>query len=205
MVKIAGNKTDKDWLSLELKIKDDFDNVDLWNQALDLFEERLNERYIKPTEKIQNNSSVSGEGFAITTLLCSLIEALETFYEGKCFKCGPSRSAYDYGSGGSKLIYVSFLTKREPFSVTFKNDLARDFYNNVRCALLHEAMTRNGWVIRIDSEGLVEEKDGKKYLNRFNFLQEIKKYIKKYREVVLGSGERKDAFIRKMKCICDNS
>lgn len=79
------------------------------------------------------------------------------------------------------------------------------FAANVRCALLHEAMTRNGWMIRISSEGLVEEKDGKKYFNRDNFLREIKSYIKEYRQLVLGSKERKDAFIRKMKCICDNS
>jgi len=204
-VKIAGDKTDKDWLSLELKIKVDFGNVDLWNQALDFFEDRLNERYIKPAEEIQDNLSALGEGFAITTLLCSLIEALETFYEGKCFKCGPPRSKYDYGNGTSRLIYVNFLTKREPFKAMFSPDLAKDFYNNVRCALLHEAMTRNGWVIRTNSEGLVEEKDGEKRLNRRVFLQEIKNYLKKYRGVVQGSKDRKDAFIRKMKCICDNS
>ncbi|MBL1277307.1 MAG: hypothetical protein COB30_014585 [Ectothiorhodospiraceae bacterium] len=204
-MKIAGDKTDKDWLSLELKIKVDFGNVDLWNQALDFFEDRLNERYIKPAEEIQDNLSALGEGFAITTLLCSLIEALETFYEGKCFKCGPPRSKYDYGNGTSRLIYVNFLTKREPFKAMFSPDLAKDFYNNVRCALLHEAMTRNGWVIRTNSEGLVEEKDGEKRLNRRVFLQEIKNYLKKYRGVVQGSKDRKDAFIRKMKCICDNS
>jgi len=205
MVKIAGEKTDESWRSLESKIKTDFDNATLWEQALDVFEERLNERYIKPAEEIQNNSSTSGEGFAIVTLLCSLIEALETFYEGKCFKCGQLRDKYDYGNGESKPLYVSFLTKREPFNAAFNAGLAEDFYNNVRCALLHEAMTRNGWVIRASSEGLVEEKDGKKCLNRNNFLREIKSYIKKYRKLVLGSKERKNAFIRKMKCICDNS
>jgi len=67
MVKIAGEKTDKNWRNLEMKIKIDFDNATLWEQALDIFEERLNERYIKPAEKIQNSSSVSDAHLPLST------------------------------------------------------------------------------------------------------------------------------------------
>jgi hypothetical protein len=60
-------------------LRANFSNKELWNNALDVFESRLNGRYIKPAEEIQNNLSVTGEGFAIIAILCSLIEALETF------------------------------------------------------------------------------------------------------------------------------
>ncbi len=165
----------------------------------------MNERYIKPAEEIQNNMNVLGEGFAITALLCSLIEALETFYEGKCFKFDKPRSNTEYGNGNSESIYVEFLSKREPFSEVFNEQLARDFYKNVRCALLHEAMTRGGWSIRIDTAGLVEQKGDSKILNRYYFLQYMKAYIKSYRGLVLNSKERKNAFIRKLTCICQNT
>ncbi len=205
MVEISGSKTDDDWFSLESKIKADFDNEVLWNQALDMFEFRLNERYIKPAEVIQNNSSILGEGFSITTLLCSLVEMLETFYEGKCYKYDKPRTNTEYGNGSSKSLYVQFLTSKEPFSEIFDKQLAEDFYSNVRCALLHESMTRNGWLIRIDTNDLIIINNKNKKFNRFYFLDYLKTYIKNYRGYVLESKERKNSFIRKMQCICKNS
>jgi hypothetical protein len=204
MVEIAKDFTDTDWSDLEKKLKVDFDDITLWNQALYIFEKRLNERYIKPAEEIQNNLSVCGEGFSITVILCTLIEALETFYYGKCYKYEKPRTNMEYGNGKSKLLFVSFLTTKEPFCNYFSKALAEDFFINVRCALLHEAMTRNGWTIRIDTDVLVEQKENKKVLNRFYFLNDLKEYIKNYKGVVLDSKERKKAFIRKMNCICKN-
>jgi hypothetical protein len=205
VVEIAGKKTDSDWYSLEAKIRKDFSNVELWNEALDIFELRLKERYIKPAEEIENNLSVSGEGFAITALLCSLIEALETFHEGMCYKYEKPRTNTEYGNGKSRSLFVQFLSKRAPFSEIFDVQLAEDFYKNVRCALMHEAMTRNGWTIRIDTNILVEQKAGNKILNRFYLLDYFKTYIGNYRKMVLGSKKLKNAFIRKMDCICKNA
>lgn len=205
MVEIAENFTDEDWGRLEKKLRADFANENLWQRALDVFESRLNDRYIKPAEEIQNSSNVTGEGFSITAILCSLIEALETFYEGKCYKYEKPRTNNEYGNGNSKSLFVSFLSTKEPFSNTFSEDLAVDFFKNVRCALLHEAMTRNGWTIRIDTDALVEQKGNGKVLNRFYFLENLKIYIKNYRADVIGNKDRKNAFIRKMNCICKNA
>lgn len=205
MIEIAENFTDEDWSELEKELKNDFGNEILWGRALDVFESRLNERYIRPAEEIQNNLSVKGEGFSITAILCSLIESLETFYVGKCYKYEKPRTNHEYGNGNSKSLFVNFLSTKEPFNSTFNEDLAEDFFKNVRCALLHEAMTRNGWTIRIDSDVLVEQKGNGKVLNRFYFLESLKTYIKSYRAEVLGSKDRKNAFIRKMKCICQNA
>jgi len=45
-------------------------------------------------------------------------------------------------------IFVSFLVNRTPFKEDFTTvDYARDFYEGVRCGLLHEARTKNGWTI----------------------------------------------------------
>lgn len=205
MVEIANKFTTDDWNKLESKLKADFTNNDLWNEALNIFESRLDERYIKPVEVIQNNLSVVGEGFSITAILCSLIETLETFYDGECYKYETPRTNTEYGNGNSKIIFTNFLTTKEPFKSTFGEALAEDFFKNVRCALLHEAMTRNGWKIRINTDVLVKQNNDEKILNRFYFLEGIKEYVKSYRAEVLKDKNRKNAFIRKMKCICSNA
>ena len=53
-------------------------------------------------------------------------------------------------------MFVNFLSKREPFKQVFNEPLAKEFYKNIRCPLLHEAATRGGWVIRIDTDSLIK-------------------------------------------------
>jgi hypothetical protein len=137
-VKIAGNKTDEEWRLLEAGIKHDFMNAALWEKACDFFEERTLHRYICPAEQIHRTSSIIGEGFSITAILCTLIEALETFYEGRCYKYDKPRRNHEYGDGQSKKIFVNFLSKREPFNKVFDEPLSMEFYKNVRCPLFHE-------------------------------------------------------------------
>lgn len=207
MTQIAKNFTNEQWLSLEEKIREDFSNKELWTEAFGVFESRLNERYLTPARIIEKNNSFSGAGFAIATILCSLIEALETFYEGVCYKHNnPNRDNYEYGIGESKRLFTNFLCTKEPFNSLFTTELADDFYSNVRCALLHEAMTRNRWVIKVDTNTLINNTEGKsKILNRRIFLESIKSYIQNYKEELFSDDARKNAFIRKMNCICQNT
>ena len=201
-IQIAGRKTDEDWRQLEAKIKQDFDNAGLWEDAYQFFEERMFHRYICPAEQIQYNSPAIGEGFAIMAILCSLIEALETFYSGQCYKYDKPRKNHEYGNGKSKAFFVSFLSQKDPFNRVFDPSLAEEFYKNVRCALLHEASTRGGWVIRIDTNVLVKKDQGKTVLNRMLFLDCVKKYMENYKDLLISNKELKNAFIRKMDCIC---
>jgi len=206
--KIAGNKTIRDWLNLKEKIDKDSNNEKLWDEAFEFFKKRVFTRYIEPAEDIMNNicSKDLGEGFTISTILCSLIEALETFHQGMHFTPGKPQNKYEYTHGQSKAIFTSFLTKRDPFKDVFNNkNLAEDFYSNVRCALLHEAATRNGWVIRVDTEKLVEMNGNKKILNRNKFLEAIKNYIESYRRELTTNAELKQAFVRKMNSICNTA
>ena len=204
MVQIAHNFSVSDWQKHKVSLASNMDDCALWNQALDVFESRMDERYIEPVQEMQNNLNSTGEGFSVVAILCSLIEALETFYEGKCFNPDGPANDYEYGNGCSGQLFTSFLKNKSPFSNSFNQNLAIDFYKNVRCALLHEAMTRNGWVIRVDTNSLIDIRGNKKILNRNILLAEIKDYIKEYRTSVLQSSVRKQAFIRKMDGICEN-
>ena len=52
-----------------------------------------------------------------------------------------------YECSSNSDIFISFLKNRMPFKVEFNEDQARHFYISVRCGLLYEARTKNGWTI----------------------------------------------------------
>jgi len=202
-IEIAGRNKIGDWISLRDKINNNLDNEALWKKAFTLFSDRMNHRYIYPAQTIEYNSSIIGEGFAISAILCSLIEALETFYQGLSYKRKPPRSEYEYFE--SKKIFIRFLISKPPFNKYFDDDLAKDFYENFRCPLLHEAATRKGWKIRIDEEELITKIGSGYIFNRILFIDAIKEYIKYYKKHLFLDNTLKKAFIRKMDFICNTA
>ena len=82
---------------------------------------------------------------------CSLIEFLEATRLGKTYR-RPTKAQplgqYEYFTSGD--VFAAFSFKRSPFSKTFNEEAAEDFYLNVRCGLLHEARTKGGWRIWAD-------------------------------------------------------
>lgn len=44
------------------------------------------------------------------------------------------------------------MTENEPFKSHFNVSLAKDFYKDVRCAILHQAETTNGWIVKDGKE-----------------------------------------------------
>lgn len=206
-VEIAGTKTSSDWERLRLQLKSNPPDVNAWQEAKEFFDQRFENRYFKPIEAIRSHYSANnlrGEGFAICTLLCSLIEAVETFHEGKNFSLNPS-TEFEYGPRKSGQIYTNFLTQRHPFSGYFDLALAKDFYSNVRCALLHEACTRNKWKINIRGSETITREGGYKILNRSLFLTDMHTCINAYQDALLADESLRSAFVRKFDGICRNS
>lgn len=206
--KIAGDYTIGDWLLLKNSLRQDLDKDTGWDGAYALFEMRIVTRYLRPIETIQKNLNIEGEGFAIVAIICSLVEALETFRQGKVYKRPPKGIFLDETKEyfKSQPIFESFLKNCEPFKAHFATDnLAANFYENVRCALLHEAATRGGWKIRIDTTVLVEKRDGSIILNRNLFVDAIKLYMSNYKAELLGSITLKKAFIQKLDSICETA
>lgn len=207
-IKIAGDLTIGDWLGLKELLELDFENDTLWEEAYAFFDNRINTRYLKPIEVIEKYSDIEGEGFAISAIICSLIEALETFRIGKVYKRASKGNPLDETKEyfKSQPIFEDFLKNREPFKEHFAVDgLATDFYENVRCALLHEAATRNGWKIQINTTSLVEKRNGSLILNRALLVVAIKQYISSYKSELLRSFELKKAFIQKLDSICETA
>ena len=154
-MKIADQHTVADWKAMKTRL--DPGNPDNWEDAFNLFfRKRIETRYFSPIKQLIKEDKKAGEGFAIVALQCSLIEFLASTRTGQKYKhcpqiekkknieCGPHEYCH------SSKLFIDFLYNQKPFKAYFKSKGKADyFYENVRCALLHEARTTGGWKIRV--------------------------------------------------------
>lgn len=202
---IAGWKTCNDWKKLKAQLVRTT-SVELWGSAFDdYFVERLRGRYLNPINILQENGTFQGEGFSIVTIHCSIIEFLETTYRGLMYRYlrkGERLGSFEYNN--SCEIFVSFLTCRKPFENYFSKNIAEDFYKNVRCGLLHEARTKEAWIIHAKSVNqIIAINPKEKIVFRDNFQKAFEDYLDYYKKELISNDERKEAFIRKFDSLCN--
>lgn len=195
---IAGWKTLHDWDSFKNELVIDGTH-DKWEKAYsDYLIPRLNLRYFNPVKILQEHGTFQGEGFSIMTILCSLVEFLESTYQGKIYKYvqrGQQLGQNEYSS--SKTMFISFLENRAPFKTEFVNGLATEFYSSIRCGLLHEATTKNGWRIWAKSPNGKIVNQTEKIIYRDDFEKAINKCIEDYGQKLQSSADLQRSFIIK--------
>lgn len=123
--------------------------------------QRFTERYIDPVRK-----SEAKHGFSIMAVSCLMIEALESFKQGWRSTHRKSRESFKKFFTGNH-----HLVEFEP--------LADEFYDHVRCGILHQAETTGGWKIR--RRGPLFE-NSSKHINATEFLTRIERYLDEYCE-----------------------
>lgn len=166
-----------------------------WEEAIDILEKRITERYIEPVDKLIElekdiSPNVRKYGFVILATDCMVLENLQSFYEGK-----------KDSNGKSEKIFIRFLTQRENFKEHFDIKSATTFYRDFRCAILHQLETYND--SKIWSVGpLVVKKDNGLIINRTKFHEEIKKESKIYFKTLRSEIELRQNFKIKMDYIC---
>ena len=201
--RISGSKYPDDWRNIRHELVSS-DDATLWKQVFtDYYESRLELRYFIPIHVLSASGEGRGEGFSIVAIQCSLIEFLESCWQGTNYRYLPPGQApgpNEYGKSGD--VFRSFLTQRQPFNMVFDQTLAGDFYTDIRCPVLHEACTKNGWRIWRSSWANVIIDRKQKILFRDNFQQAIEQFVAIYRAQLLQDRTRKDAFIRKFDYIC---
>jgi hypothetical protein len=190
---LAPGKTKDDWTKLAQRLTPGRDS-DLWAEAFDSFLlSRLRSRYLKPIGLIRDKGSWEGEGFTIASIQCALIEFLAAIREGKNYRHGNPQGPYEYS--GSRRLFVDFLFQTAPFDQLFSKGEAEDYYSNVRCALLHEARTKDGWIIWGSGTVAVDCKN--KIVYRDSFQRLIEQYIDDYGLALTTNATLQEAFIRK--------
>jgi hypothetical protein len=205
---IAGRKTVSDWLEIGPSLNN-LNDIVLWNTVFkDYFQTRLEDRYLNPIKSIKSEGCYNGEGFSIMTIICSLIEFLETTYQGLNYRYvrGGDTPLGQYEYSQSRQIFKDFLTLRQPFNDHFDNLLAESFYSNVRCGLLHEARTNGKWTIWGSSSNtlLTENTTTEMIVYRDNFYNALLDYVTThYKAELLANNDRKRAFLRKFNRLCE--
>lgn len=213
-LRIAGKRTIGEWGIVRAQLIGNAQPRD-WQRAYDrFFVERLRSRYFAPIRALRRPKRRKGEGFAIMAIQCSLIEFLGATLEGKTYRnmrnCNgnqnPNLREFEYCD--SKGMFVRFLTTRPPFSSTFlTEELARSFYSDVRCGLLHEARTKGHWLIRADDDtgALIDTSNPKaKIVYRDNFQCAFDQFVEWYGEELQTNVELQQAFIRKFDSLCQD-
>ena len=200
---IAGSKTSSDWQLFRRKLVPGGD-AGIWQDAAkEYFHVRLFSRYLDPIKVLQENGTYTGEGFSIAAIQCTLIEFLESTVQGVTYRY--RRGAASLGQNeysNSRDLFVSFLKGRRPFSGDFNEQLAQDFYEGVRCGLLHEARTKNGWTIWAEGPTNTVIHATKKIIYRNNFQVALLEFADWYENTLLSDAALQSAFIRKFDSLC---
>lgn len=222
-IRISGDFKIENWLSLKEKLISNI-HSDKWDDAIEIFENRVNSRFMNPIDAILKIDERKGEGFAAAALQSLLIEYLESFYQGKNYKENSNTSItncddiYTYCLKSTHtvekiihpFIYTSsaklikdFLRVREPFRKEFKKNAADLYYKHIRCGLLHEAATKgNSLILRLDGDIIMQKIENGIIIDPVNFQKALRLFINDYKIELLKTDELKWAFIRKMDGLC---
>lgn len=223
-MKIADQYTVADWNAMKSTLVPG--KPDNWEEAFNLFfQTRIETRYFEPIKLLQKHGKNKGEGFSIVALQCSLIEFLSSVADTKnctCEKPSPSKTKCkcckketdDKICQTCKRNIISSSKRFTDFlrnNSLFKGELstcskANSFYDDVRCALLHNARTKGNWIILADSEDdeiISWNKKNEKILYRNNLQKAFDQYVDSYGKELKKCPELQKAFIRKFDSLCE--
>ncbi len=126
------------------------------------FNDRIKERYISPFSDNEHKN-----GFIMMASVCLMIESLESYWQG--WKNSPN----------SSLAFCLFFSRHPKFDQI--RGLTQEFYKNIRCGIMHQGETTNGWHIRRDKKQLF---DGTKTIDATIFLREMEGALSDYCSVL---------------------
>lgn len=171
-----------------------------WHYAIEILNDRIYGRFIEPVDKIQE---LEYSGFAVMALDCLLIDTIQSFKEG--------RVRGNVAEQATKKSFLTFLRTSRHFSAAFNsNQKASDFFNDVRCGLLHDGETRRNWRIWAKSDEspntLLEKRDESTIVYRKTFHGALKHEFKDFLVALADPRNRslRTNFLKRMDAICHN-
>ncbi|NHM07608.1 hypothetical protein G4D82_10275 [Flavobacterium sp. CYK-4] len=159
----------KSWNVLREEVRNNYDHSEVWEKIIALFKKRINDYYFVPIARVKDSNSLNGEGFTILTIQCALIEMLAAFKYGKIHNHRKRGALPSFEYTRADECFIPFLHTEKIFEnhffrheagekITDEPFNANEFYNNVRCGLMHEARTKGEWVINARKTYLQDEK-----------------------------------------------
>lgn len=149
-----------------------------------IFKFRLISRLVEPALAIPVDNR---HGFLMTSVACQAIEAYVAFREGKESTKDISHWCF---SEFFRIHRGELRDKMGPDSKSCFDVVKSEFFKNVRCGLLHQAETRNGWTIRRSGKIFSRAPNGGILVNGTALLNFVKSCINNYaRDVEVRSFE----------------
>lgn len=194
-MQIAPGVDSSNWWQLDL----DHRNVKDWAKAVAIFHQRIIGRYIEPMDflivKEQSmRPSLRRFGFTVLAIDCLLVETLQSFFDG-----------LEDTKDKSERIVKRFLTTHPKFKNSFTNEIAKKFYEEFRCGILHQAEIGGKSKVWSTGDFVVHNSEGLR-INRNEFHSRLKEAIKDYESRLLDpkNSRLRRNFRKKMNYICRN-
>lgn len=179
------------WSNIREKLNQFYKYDDSWEEAINIFSMRLENKFFKPLQSLIDKRTHKGEGFTIVAVQCALIEMLSAFRKGKIFNHFKNKTSPKYEYNQSRKVFMDLLLTGHIFENHFwqfdstgkKIDgpyNSIDFYSDVRCGLMHEARTKGKWHITTAPIS-IDPKVEKKFIGTENGKIKIYRTILHYR------------------------
>jgi hypothetical protein len=162
-MKIAPDFDSSQWSKLNLADPASND----WETAISVLKSRLYSRFIDAADillSIDDQKPLTERrfGFAILAIDCALIETLAAFQDG-----------LTNTKDQSKATFAKFLSSSSGFSKHFTLSRAKQFYEDFRCGILHQAETAGQSKVWSVGE-LIRDESGVLIVNRSKFHEQLK-------------------------------
>ncbi len=173
--------------SIELAKGITIENYLEWKQSgeqakiADMVYQRFFERYLKPySYRSPDFESNYKNGFAMMGSACLMIETYMAFRKG-----------VNDTEGIGRTCFCEFLNSEQEFAV-FKDErknsdghflkeaLPSKFYYNIRCGILHQGETNEGWTITREKDTEMFDKTELK-INAYRFMKNLDEVLKRYK------------------------
>ena len=146
-------------------------------------------------------------GFAIMANMCPVIEALEAFKHGKeRFYSEKEKKELDNAMSYED-AFIDFFTgeKEKERERTFNvpENFGKEFYENIRCRILHQGGTGGRWRIKHIGDNKIIDVDAK-IIDARKFLVKTKEILGNYRDGLKGGSEDINNCVTKCKAIISN-
>jgi len=186
---LAGSKKD----NTAITVRDYSDMICAKDRAriAKLIRLRFSERYLDP---VLHNPKP--HGFSILAIGCLMVEALESFRNGwkKTSGC----------PGGGAAVFSRFFQAHDEFKDL--RPVAQEFYEHVRCGILHQAETTGNWRVHRNA-GLFSQSGGVRRLSASEFGKRLRVVLNGYTDGLAKADWKDPAWKKarkKLRAICRN-
>src|SRR5690606_7979380 len=103
------------WTNLRSSLNNNYKQNDSWKSVISSFQKRITHYYFDPIDEILAINSLKGEGFAILTLQCALIEMFAAFKFGLIHNYKKRKEGPSFEYRFSDESFIRFLTSENIF------------------------------------------------------------------------------------------